>query len=371
MVSNCGRARGGDIYTFDDGEDGEKEENELEVRIEELERLGYREPEFTRICRKHYFDKRLLGLEPWCPENIGHRGTEASLAAEYQRHAATEGDVRAGWELGFLAAFGIGVKQDSAEALAWYRLAADQGDADRQFELGQRLEFGRGVDRDLVEAFRWYRLAAGKGDADRQWALGDRYASGDGVKKDCVEAFRWFRLAAGQGDADRQWALGDRYASGDGVKKDCVEAFRWFRLAAEQGDADRQWALGDRYASGDGVTQDLAEAERWFVMAAQADRVAAEAGSNQTLRNILESYLSGRFGTADDATIFMWSILYTPWWEWADRLTWRKDDERMETVIERLRADPYEAKRLASEWKSIHWNTRRGFRLGSRVPVLR
>ena len=335
MVSNCGRARGGDIYTFDDGEDGEKEENELEVRIEELERLGYREPEFTRICRKHYFDKRLLGLEPWCPENIGHRGTEASLAAEYQRHAATEGDVRAGWELGFLAAFGIGVKQDSAEALAWYRLAADQGDADRQFELGQRLEFGRGVDRDLVEAFRWYRLAAGKG------------------------------------DADRQWALGDRYASGDGVKKDCVEAFRWFRLAAEQGDADRQWALGDRYASGDGVTQDLAEAERWFVMAAQADRVAAEAGSNQTLRNILESYLSGRFGTADDATIFMWSILYTPWWEWADRLTWRKDDERMETVIERLRADPYEAKRLASEWKSIHWNTRRGFRLGSRVPVLR
>ena len=305
------------------------------MRIEELERLGYREPEFTRICRKHYFDKRLLGLEPWCPENIGHRGTEASLAAEYQRHAATEGDVRAGWELGFLAAFGIGVKQDSAEALAWYRLAADQGDADRQFELGQRLEFGRGVDRDLVEAFRWYRLAAGKG------------------------------------DADRQWALGDRYASGDGVKKDCVEAFRWFRLAAEQGDADRQWALGDRYASGDGVTQDLAEAERWFVMAAQADRVAAEAGSNQTLRNILESYLSGRFGTADDATIFMWSILYTPWWEWADRLTWRKDDERMETVIERLRADPYEAKRLASEWKSIHWNTRRGFRLGSRVPVLR
>ena len=52
------------------------------------------------------------------------------------RVRAEAGDAEAQYNLGFMYHNGgLGVPQDSAEAVRWYRLAADQGDANAQFNL--------------------------------------------------------------------------------------------------------------------------------------------------------------------------------------------------------------------------------------------
>jgi hypothetical protein len=95
---------------------------------------------------------------------------------------------------------GVGVVQDSAEAMRWYRLAADRGYAKAQYSLGVLYETGIvGVPQDSAEAARCYRLAADQGYARAQFNLGASYQNGDGVPQDSAEAVRWVHLAADQG----------------------------------------------------------------------------------------------------------------------------------------------------------------------------
>ncbi|SCY43233.1 Sel1 repeat-containing protein, partial [Legionella israelensis DSM 19235] len=67
--------------------------------------------------------------------------------------------------LGYVYDHGIGVKQDTEEAVHWYRMAAEQGNATAQNNLGFAYEYGEGVDKDEKEAVRWYRMAAEQGNA--------------------------------------------------------------------------------------------------------------------------------------------------------------------------------------------------------------
>jgi TPR repeat protein len=57
----------------------------------------------------------------------------------------------------------LGVKQDYAEAMAWYRKAADQGDATAQSLIGWLYEKGQGVSKDCDQAKAWYQKAADQG----------------------------------------------------------------------------------------------------------------------------------------------------------------------------------------------------------------
>jgi hypothetical protein len=107
--------------------------------------------------------------------------------------------LHAQYDLGQCYKTGVGVTQDSSEAMGWYRLAADQGDASAQDNLGTCYENGAGVAQDSGEAARWYRLAAEQGHANSQYNLGLSYCLGNGVLQDSAEAARWFHLAADQG----------------------------------------------------------------------------------------------------------------------------------------------------------------------------
>jgi len=55
------------------------------------------------------------------------------------------------------------VKQDHAQAVAWYRKAAEQGEAMAQNNLGVMYENGQGVKKDRAQALGWYRKAAAQG----------------------------------------------------------------------------------------------------------------------------------------------------------------------------------------------------------------
>ena len=68
------------------------------------------------------------------------------------QQCAQQGHASAQTLLGFMYAAGRGVRQDDAEAAAWFRRAADQGVADAQFNLGLAHESGRGVPQNDVTA---------------------------------------------------------------------------------------------------------------------------------------------------------------------------------------------------------------------------
>lgn len=97
--------------------------------------------------------------------------------------------------LGFMYGYGLGVKQDNAEAVKWWNKAAEQGHAGAQFWLGVMYDFGYGVKEDNEEAVKWYRKAAEQGYAVAQCLLGYMYKNGEGVKLDYKTAYMWYFLA--------------------------------------------------------------------------------------------------------------------------------------------------------------------------------
>lgn len=131
-------------------------------------------------------------------------------------------------------------QQNPAAAGRCYRVAADLGNAEAQYNLGILYEHGLGIAQDSTEAVKWYRQAAEQGYAAAQLSLGVLYEIGGGVTQDYAEAVKWYRQAAAQGDALAQNNLGWLYETGHGVTQNSVEAVKWYRQAAAQGNARAQ-----------------------------------------------------------------------------------------------------------------------------------
>lgn len=163
---------------------------------------------------------------------VFNRAVEDSESEPGRRPRA--GSAEAQFRLGVMYEVGLGVGQDSGEAVKWFRRAAEQGHPDAQNNLGFMYVYGRGVAQDDAEAAKWYRRAAEQGYAGAQFNLGRRYADGRGVPKDDAEAVKWLRRAAEQGFAEAQNELGCMYAWGRGVVRDDVVACLWFILATSR-----------------------------------------------------------------------------------------------------------------------------------------
>ncbi len=136
----------------------------------------------------------------------------------------------AGWDEGVAAA----KRGDYATALREWRPLAEQGVAKAQFNLGFMYRNGLGVPQDTAEAVKWYGKAAEQGNADAQVNLGSMYSNGQGVPEDHAEAAKWFRKAAEQGVAEAQYNLGFMYRNGLGVSQDTAQAHMWYNLAASR-----------------------------------------------------------------------------------------------------------------------------------------
>ena len=166
--------------------------------------------------------------------------------------------------------YGIGVRQNYADAAKFYRKAAEQGHAKAQNSLGYMYSFGQGVPQDNNEAQKWYRLAAAGGIAiakerlDRLQAVADR-AAPTGTE----------HSTAGTGSADELYRKGRMYYYGQGVRQDYEEAAKWYRKAAWLGNVDAEYCLGYMYLLGYGVGQDNEEALKWYRLAAAGGNAMA------------------------------------------------------------------------------------------------
>jgi TPR repeat protein len=144
---------------------------------------------------------------------------------------ANQGDHQAQNYLANMYFNGIGVQQDSVEALRLFKLAAAQGNPDAQYQIGLMYRTGKGVPQDNIEAVKWYQLSAAQGDAMAQHNLGFMYDHGLGIDKNYDKAFDYYKLAAEQGLPEAQSKLGLAYFTVLKAK-DIVLAYMWFALAA-------------------------------------------------------------------------------------------------------------------------------------------
>ena len=94
---------------------------------------------------------------------------------------------------------GEGVSKDYEQAVKYYRLSASQGNLDAQCNLGWIYHEGVGVVKNDSEAYKLTRLAAENGLPQAQYNLGELYYEGEGVSKDIVQACAWWQVARSLG----------------------------------------------------------------------------------------------------------------------------------------------------------------------------
>jgi TPR repeat protein len=163
--------------------------------------------------------------------------TEASATMfedEENVHVLAErGDPAAQYELGTTYAYGMGLKQDFAEAQRWLERAAAQGHAWSQYELGKMRERGHGGPADPAQALTWYEQAAAQGEGRAALRAGHLRRAGADVPWDVQASRRWLTLAAGQNIGEAQLELALLLASlEEAPARD--EAIAWLERAASQ-----------------------------------------------------------------------------------------------------------------------------------------
>ena len=224
------------------------------------------------------------------------------------RKAATQGDIEAQYELGFIyyseatsaitmANLSTNVLRNYTQAAAfrrkatnwfrkapvWFRKAATKGHASAQYLLGLMYAKGQGVPEDSTQAVHWYQKAAEQGEELAQVHLAFMYLTGRGVSRNHAEATFWYRKAAEQGDltgqrflrateqndTQAQYELGFSFRKGLSTPViDSSLAAAWFRLAAEKGHAEAANSLGNMYFIGDELPENFVRAYAWYSIAA-------------------------------------------------------------------------------------------------------
>lgn len=87
------------------------------------------------------------------------------MAFILMRDAASKGNSKAIYQVGWRFLEGVGVTTNYDNALQWLRMAADSPFyiTEARYDLGRMYELGMGVDKDLAKAISWYEKAAQQG----------------------------------------------------------------------------------------------------------------------------------------------------------------------------------------------------------------
>lgn len=155
------------------------------------------------------------------------------------------------------------------------RAYAEAGDPMSQYNYALLCQKGTGVKQDMAQALAWYRKSAASGCPQAQHNLAVLLANGDGVAKDEKEAAKWFRAAATQGVFEAQKAMLQCHLLGVGVEKSAEQALAWDLLARR--------TLELRFLATDTIPPTLARL-RADALAKRAAEEAAEAVRRQGLR---------------------------------------------------------------------------------------
>lgn len=121
------------------------------------------------------------------------------------------------YELGMAYMKGLeGLRMDMAEALKWLEMAATNGVLRAQYELGKRYTKGSNLKKNMAEALKWLEMAANNGELRAQVDL-YKYYDGETMYD---KALIYIQMAVDQKDKESYKILGKYYLCGYGVEMD-------------------------------------------------------------------------------------------------------------------------------------------------------
>lgn len=200
--------------------------------------------------------------------------------------AATRGSGLAGFALGRMRYFGIGIARDFEAAVPLLRRGARS--FPEAMELLARCHFhGRGVAEDRDAAMRLWRRAAKAGNLAASYCLGMSLHVGGKGRGQAAEAVRHLEAAAGGGIPGAMFLLGQRAMFGSGMPRDPDAALEWYRKSAAAGSRDAEFELGECHALGVGATP------RHAATALKHWQAAAARGHARALLKIAHAHRNG------------------------------------------------------------------------------
>jgi TPR repeat protein len=214
------------------------------------------------------------------------------VAREWYERALAQGLGVAARNLTVMAAQGLGMPRDEAQAYRYARLGAQRGDPRSELWVGSMLSSGIGVEAQKAAGLAWQRKAANDGDTEAELLVAQQYLSGIDVARDDALAEGYLKRAADQGNPRAQTALASLLLRQSAVANLSV-AKAWLFKAIAQHFGPAYAVMGELYAKGPGAQPDLPTAIEWFARGAALKDQASE-------RDLCQSYAS-TFGPAHDA----------------------------------------------------------------------
>ena len=188
------------------------------------------------------------------------------------------------YDLGRMAADGLGCEADAEEAYRWYEkaLAVFHGAEEEkawkytEYRIGKMYAAGLGTEQDYLQAVDWLNLSADENYKYAQYSLGGLYYHGKGVAQEHETAFALYTRSADQSFPYASFELGKMLRDGIGCLKNqqdsdrrFKEAFLGFVSLEEQSHDDKlQYRLGWMLLNGIGTDKDEARAKEYFDKAA-------------------------------------------------------------------------------------------------------
>ena len=112
---------------------------------------------------------------------------------------------------------------------------ASQGNVKAMYDVGKLYERGRGVKKDMASAAEFFQKSASAGNPAAQARLGILYFEGRGVKQNYNKALKLLNSAANNNIPSAQFQLANMYELGTGVKQDLKQSIAWYKKADKYG----------------------------------------------------------------------------------------------------------------------------------------
>lgn len=112
---------------------------------------------------------------------------------------------------------------------------ATEGNIKAMYDVGKLYERGRGVYKNMTKAAEWFQKAADGGNTSAQARLGILYFEGRGVKQNYTKALKLLNAAAQARVPSAQYQLANMYELGTGVKQNLKKSIFWYQKADKYG----------------------------------------------------------------------------------------------------------------------------------------
>lgn len=179
----------------------------------------------------------------------------------WYKKAIDNGNISAAVSLAECYRYGIGIEKNPAKAFELYKKILEEGSYPNvQYEIALMYEEGVGVKQDTLQALAWYLVAAENGSLKAREKMGDLYYHGTFVEQNYAKAFKWYEQAK---TLKSMYMKGYMYYYGQGVEQNGKKAIKPLETVAGIF-PEAQYLLGVIYEEGAWVRQDYKKAKEWY-----------------------------------------------------------------------------------------------------------